>query len=397
MTYLDRYQPLLPEDRAISPLLDLAGELVTEALRLTGQAGPGLIAALRPRLRAMNSYYSNRIEGQHTRPAQIESALRKDFDADLTLARKQRLALAHMAVEEEMEGEATTPRDLFSTKTILAIHRRLYERLLPDDRRTDDGELTEPGELRRREVSVGTHVAPEPAHLADLLEVWAQRYGNAAGREMLLIAMACSHHRLVWIHPFVDGNGRVARLHSHLFLHSLGLTRGLWSPMRGLARSVEQYYARLHNADLPRRNDLDGRGALSQEELVRFADYFLRCCLDQVRFMDDRLQIVALRENLGRLLGHLAANPWPIGSEKSVVKMEALEALHYAILAGSLDRARFIGMTGLGERTGRRVMTSLLDYGLLVSDSPRGRVGFALPMKAMGFVFPGLWPEADTD
>ena len=43
------------------------------------------------------------------------------------------------------------------------------------------------------------------------------------------------------------------------------LTSGLWSPMRGLARNRDQYYALLHNADLPRRNDLDGRGRLSQD------------------------------------------------------------------------------------------------------------------------------------
>ncbi|MGQ0697999.1 MAG: Fic family protein [Panacagrimonas sp.] len=72
-------------------------------------------------------------------------------------------------------------------------------------------------------------------------------------------------HRLNWIHPFIDGNGRSARLHSHLALHRLGITQGLWSVMRGMAREQERYYALLNNADLPRRNDLDGRGPLSQE------------------------------------------------------------------------------------------------------------------------------------
>jgi hypothetical protein len=56
-------------------------------------------------------------------------------------------------------------------------------------------------------------------------------------------------------------------------LFRLGLTNGLWSPMRGLARAHEAYYARLTTADLPRRNDLDGRGALSHEELVALAGF----------------------------------------------------------------------------------------------------------------------------
>lgn len=79
----------------------------------------------------MNSYYSNRIEGQHTRPAEIERALHQDFDADVVLARKQRLALAHMDVEADLEAQAATmtPPVAGSAATVLAIHRLLYEEL----------------------------------------------------------------------------------------------------------------------------------------------------------------------------------------------------------------------------------------------------------------------------
>jgi len=52
---------------------------------------------LRQLLRSMNSYYTNRIEGQHTRPHEIEQALRQDFSSDAKLAARQRLALAHIA------------------------------------------------------------------------------------------------------------------------------------------------------------------------------------------------------------------------------------------------------------------------------------------------------------
>jgi Fic family protein len=79
------------------------------------------------------------------------------------------------------------------------------------------------------------------------------------------VGAVCSHHRLLWVHPFLDGNGRTARLHTHLVLTALGVTRGVWSPLPGMARDQEGYYARLNNADLPRRNDLDGRGPLSRE------------------------------------------------------------------------------------------------------------------------------------
>jgi hypothetical protein len=62
------------------------------------------------------SYYANKIEGQQTHPADIERALRRDFDADAALASKQRLAIAHMEVEEELEQtvSALSLRDLFA-------------------------------------------------------------------------------------------------------------------------------------------------------------------------------------------------------------------------------------------------------------------------------------------
>ena len=229
------------------------------------------------------------------------------------------------------------------------------------------------------------------------MQAWAARYGQSRGKENLLIGAACAHHRLTWVHPFIDGNGRTARLQSHLVLHASGLTQGLWSPMRGFARTQERYYAMLNSADLPRRNDLDGRGPLSQEELVAFARYFLEVCLDQVQFMRARLDLQTLKDRLKALLLNLQARPWEIGSEKSVIKTEALEPLHYVALTGVLERSRFIAMTGLEERTGRRVLASLLDFGILQAETARAPVGIAIPMKSLGVLFPNLWPEVDTD
>jgi Fic family protein len=347
----------------------------------------------------MNSYYTNKIEGQQTRPADIERALRRDFDADAALAKKQRLAIAHMEVEEQLEQvvSALPARDLFTPKFVCEIHGLLYGKLPRGDRITEDGKPIVPGQYRRDDVTVGQHMAPSWKDIESLAEGWADRYRVLAGSEAFVVGTACSHQRLAWIHPFIDGNGRVARLHSHLVFHAMGLCTGLWSPMRGLARTHEQYYARLSNADLPRRNDLDGRGQLSQEELVAFAGYFLDVCLDQVRFMRERLSFETLKERLRGLLLHLQQTPWQIGSEKSVVKIEALEALHYVAMVGPIERSRFVAMTGLGERTGRRVLASLLDYGVLSAESPRGPIAFALPLSSLGYLFPNLWPEVDTE
>lgn len=115
----------------------------------------------------------------------------------------------------------------------------------------------------------------------------------------------------------------IARLHSRLALRAADLTHGLWSPFRGLAREHEQYYARLGEADQTRRNDLDGRGNLSQEGRVQFARFFLDRCLDQANFMVRMTEFDGIAGRLSDLLRFLDSNPWTVGSEKLVIKPEA--------------------------------------------------------------------------
>jgi Fic family protein len=89
------------------------------------------------------------------------------------------------------------------------------------------------------------------------------------------MAAIASHHRLMWIHPFLDGNGRVARLYTDACFCRLPLPGyGLWNVSRGLARRRDEYMAALTSADAPRRNDYDGRGSLSNDELARFCYCF---------------------------------------------------------------------------------------------------------------------------
>jgi Fic family protein len=345
----------------------------------------------------MNSYYSNKIEGQQTLPGDIERAVRSQFDANRERARRQRLALAHIEAERSLEAawSGVAARDLFRPECVVGIHADLYDRLPVADRATDDGQVVVPGELRAQPVSAGRHVAPPAGLVPEFMSAWGHAYSELQGTERLVVGNACAHHRLAWVHPFIDGNGRTARLHSHLVLFRLGLTNGLWSPMRGLARSHDAYYARLNNADLPRRNDLDGRGALSQEGLVAFAGFFLDTCIDQVRFMSGMLALHAFRDRMAELLLQLDARPWQVGAEKSVVKPQATAALHYVALTGPMDRGNFMAMTGLPARTARRVLSSLLDFGLLKAESRVGPVAFNVPLRSLRWLFPRLWPEAD--
>ncbi len=386
-----QFTPLLPAEAKLEPLLAKAHDLARDALGLVGYPA----AELRSLLRSMNSYYSNRIEGQHTRPLELEQALRRDFSMDAKLAARQRLALAHMdaeaAIEARFAGEEAVP-GLYQPSAIQDLHAELFGRLPESDRFTDEGEAIVPGQLRQREVQVGLHVAPACASLPLLLEAWGQQYSRVRRGEMTVLALAAAHQRLGWIHPFVDGNGRVMRLHTHAILHALGYTRGLWSPLRGFARSQDRYYALMADADVPRRGDLDGRGNLSEQALIAWIDYVLDICIDQVRFMRGLLDLGQMKSRIAACL------TFEEEVRKSGVRRAALIPMHYLFLdGGELERGEFKAMMNLGERTAGTVLAALLERGLLKSDTPQGRLRFAFPLHALRFYFPSLWPEAEAD
>jgi Fic family protein len=226
-----------------------------------------------------------------------------------------------------------------------------------------------------------------PAFLAR----WADFYGGLRRGELQVLAVAASHHRLAWIHPFRDGNGRVARLHTHLVLGHMGLGAGLWSPLRGFARTQERYYASLAAADEPRAGDLDGRGNLSEQALLAWMAYVLELCLDQVRFMAQTLALAGMKERIAALLSFEA------GVVRSGVRTEGLRALHYLFATqGDMERSDFKAMLGLGERLATAQVSALLQRGLLQTDSPHGKLRFGVPQHALRFYFPGLWPEAEA-
>lgn len=383
-----QFEPLLPT--LPQPELDaLAEDVCRRAFELKRLVHPITESGIARLLRSVNSYYSNLIEGQQTHPKDIERALRRNFSKEPEKARLQRIAVAHIATQLDMERWLAERPDtpLMGAEFLCRLHGSFYGRLSSADRMTKEGEEVAPGELRKRDVAVGEHVGPEwrsvPAFLARAEDVYAASRGLSAK----LIVIACAHHRLAWVHPFRDGNGRVVRLQSQAALLQHGAGSQLWSVSRGLARSVRTYYERLSGADSPRRGDLDGRGNLSESGLVAFAKYFLETCLDQVTFMGQMLDLTTLRDRLRAYIVFLSQ------TEKDV-RAEAIPALHHAFLAGSVPRGEFKQMIGLASRSADRVLAGLLRRRLLESDSAKGAVRFGLPLESLAFYFPRLYPEA---
>lgn len=265
---------------------DLAFELAQKSAGFKSSLPKTLLASLADLVRSMNCYYSNLIEGHDTHPIDIERALKNDYSNDARKRNLQLEARAHIAVQQWIDGGGLGDSNTFGREAICEVHRRFCE-LLPEELLWVEDPTTKqrlnvvPGEIRQRDVQAGSHIAISPGALPRFLERFATVY-RRLGKTEGLLAAAAAHHRLFWMHPFLDGNGRVARLMSHAHLLSLLDTGAVWSVARGLARNVQEYKQLLANCDLPRRNDLDGRGSLSEEALGAFTEFFLKVCIDQV-------------------------------------------------------------------------------------------------------------------
>jgi len=382
---LHQFEPLLLNERQLETVIPQSEAIVTGSLRLSSAAHETTRTTLRELVRKMNSFYSNRIEGQSTHPRNIERALQNDFSQRPDEARLQRIALAHIDAEKELEGLVVDGSALRSTFLIDA-HRALYDRLAPADRLSDDGEAIVPGEIRTRDVEVGRHVPPSADSLLLFLRRLDDVYGASRGWARVLINAACAHHRVAWVHPFLDGNGRATRLQSHCALWQL--SEGLWSPSRGFARSTEAYYAALHNADSPRQGDLDGRGNLSARGLLQWVEYFLGICEDQVTYMSRMLALDGIKRRIEALIIFRS-------TQDKAIRREAILPLIHVFGLGPVTRGEFAQLTGLGERNARSLLSKLVADGLLVSDTPYGPVRIGLPLDSLGMLFPNLYPEAN--
>ena len=386
-------EPVIPSQR-LHPLEDLACTILESAARLSAKIREPLRTEIAELTRWMHCYYSNLIEGHQTRVRDIESALKKKFAEEPKKRNLQKLALAHLDVQRWAATYSDSP---FAAPFFCELHRRFYA-ALPEEMRvakTSTGEesLLVPGELRDRDVEVGSHIGPPHELVPELLSHFKWRYQSSDfSRIQRIIAIGASHHRLTWIHPFRDGNGRVARLFSDALIRRLGIDGGgLWSLSRGFAFQRQQYYERLANADQERSSSSadDGRGPLSERALWNFCHFTLTVMIDQIAFMEKILDLDGLEQRIERYV-HVVDSSFRGEADRAFL------LLREALVRGQFARGEAGRIVGASERTGRTALGLTIKAGLLASDSRKTAVRLALPAKVLDSYFPQLFPPGQT-
>jgi Fic family protein len=337
--------PFIPADSALaqSPLPDKAMQLVQLSARLAGQLSPMTLTTLEQHMSVINSYYSNLIKGNATRPHEIRAAQRGDYDTDPAKRDLQLESLAHMAVQEWIRKTQPDMDTLYSPEFILQVHYQFYSRI--------------PKNLWKIQNEHGTVV--------DMVVPGAWRTHGV----------------------------RVGRLLTDTALKAAGLdSYGAWCLSRGLAKSATRYKSLLSLADSPRQGDLDGRGALTQKGLMQFCDYMLDTAIEQVTYMSKLLDLPRLRQRIDSYV--LARNDFRVSGMTEPLKSSAALILYTAFIHGEIDRADALELCSMPERTARRLLSQLKSEGLLSETSSKSPLRWEIPEHAEPWYFPDLAPIA---
>jgi Fic family protein len=391
-------EPLFP-DGDIRLLENLAIELIEKSNRLEGAMNPITRRVVSEFLRPMNSYYSNLIEGHDTHPIDIAKALKNDYSNDKTKHDLQLEAFAHIQLHKAITEELTANKPEIvptSSNFLKSVHKRFYDHLPEGFRLVKSKEGIEkhvnPGEFRVDEVEVGRHVGPYSGNLSLFMNRFDEFYNPLSNdnksKIRRIIMIAASHHRLAWIHPFLDGNGRVVRLYSDAcFMFEKLNSSGLWSISRGLARRNADYKAKLANADLKRYNDYDGRGNLSNKMFVEFCVFFLETAIDQADYM---YHVLDMENMLSRIQGFA-----DLMVLRKKLRPEARYILEDVFLKGKITKTDIERITNLSEKTAKIITDSLEEMELLRRTKEGVHVTFYVnyPVNLSPMFFPGIYPS----
>jgi Fic family protein len=389
--------PVLPGFGNLGPLRNMAQELVSASAGLEGKVAAQTAVCLGDLLRIINSYYSNLIEGHKTTIPDIKLALKKKFNQDPQKKYAQELCAAHVNAERELMKLVGSSDNLniCSPAFISGIHAKFYAHLPPEHLYTHaHGGFTrkpvEPGMLRDVMVSVDgdTQHGPDAKDIGPLMAHFSRSYDPARyyGDDRL-IAMAVSHHRLTWLHPFRDGNGRVARLFSGLYLARIGINRkNLWSLSRGFSRNKQKYMFNLWATDSPEDPGIDMH--FSDDLTADFCQFFFSICLDQIDFMTKLLQLDQIDQRIDWFVATRSKDT------KKPLRPEAARLLRAVFMRGAVVRGQAGEIMNMSERTARRTVSDLLAEGLLESGSHRAPLTIGLPVQALPYYFPDLYEPA---
>ncbi len=228
-----------------------------------------VLARIEQKLRIESNYHSNAVEGNSLTLGETRSLILHGLTAHGKPMRDHLDIEGHNEAVKAME-DAVRRDEAFNEVFIRNLHEVLLKEPYENDAITPDGQRvkrriaigeykTQPNNVRTSTGEIYYFTPPDqvkPA-MGDLID-WYRKQEDE-GEHPIVIA-ATFHYRFIRIHPFDDGNGRLARLLMNMILIKHGYTVAV-VPIE----ERDQYIGMLEQAD-------------KTEDLTEFITYIAHCC-----------------------------------------------------------------------------------------------------------------------
>ena len=223
-------------------------------------------------------YNSNAIEGSTITLHETKLILETGLTIGGKSLREHFEVINHRDAIEYVEGLAN------ADEPINPFHVRQIHKLVLT--RVDDDSA---GNYRKTQVRIAgaAHTPPEAWQVPQQMDEWGKWLNQSSNLHSVELA-ALAHHRLVAIHPFVDGNGRTARLVMNLLLMRQG-----YPPTVILRANRQQYYRVLAEADAGKPAPLVNFVGRAVE---RSLTLYLEACIPQLAPPNQTEAWIPLRE-----------------------------------------------------------------------------------------------------
>lgn len=209
------------------------------------------------------------------------------------------------------------------------------------------------GPIGKRKVH---YEGPPAENVGPMMKAFLEWFRNPPVELDGFIRAAVSHFWLVTIHPFEDGNGRIARAVTDMALaQDEKETRRLYSMSAQIESERLKYYDVLERAQR-------GNGEISD-----YLRWFLECLRRAIERSEEEANKAVRRAQIWRDISHIELN----GRQRKVV--DRLIESGPDGFEGGLSTRKYVGMTRTSTATAKRDISYLVEQGVLVPDKAGGR------------------------
>lgn len=349
-----------------SPLANTIIEL--EKLRvkkLGGPVPPYIFFQIKDIFQILESLGSARIEGNHTTLAEfvekiIENPKRETKDEkDKEIFNIER---AIGFIEENVNKTTKMSRMLVSE-----IHKILVDGLTP----APSGEGSRfPGQLRPINVSIGrsSHVPVDAVKVSEYFDELLDFVNQKLDTQYHLLAIALSHHRMAWIHPFDNGNGRLVRMFTYALLIKQGFqvkSGRILNPTAIFCMDRNAYYNKLALAD-----------SGEEEKTLEWCLYVLEGLRVEIEKIDKLLDLSYITNEILLPMLSFTLEQKHITGQEYLILSSLVRRKEMSIKSSDLEK--MIGQESPAQRS--RILKRLKDKNMLIPLKEKGRIytlGFA--------------------